>query len=395
MIVGSRGGGDGQRERLVVAERRLQDLIDCAWEAVGSRKGWIAFVERFEAVLPGSAVILALPLPEHDHPGQLVAASLDPGFLKTYQSQYVSADPLLPYLERMPAGLFECSRSLVDDAQLEATPFYREWMEPQALLPGPSFLGLIDRDWEHGPCAILVHRRRGSRADPAAHQELGQRLMPHLQRAVRIHFQLLQLHADQMALTDVLDRFQVGLLIVDGRGRARAGNRSAVRLVSAQDGLSLDRHGLQASSPLETLKLRRLLANPASGAPVAQVTAVRIQRPSGRSPLNALIAPIEHKQEDLGPERPEVAVLLTDPEEPACGCESFLCSLYDLTPAEAVLACELASGHSLQEAARRLRITDATARNRLKQVFAKTGTSRQAALVRLVLMSPGLLRWDA
>jgi DNA-binding CsgD family transcriptional regulator len=64
---------------------------------------------------------------------------------------------------------------------------------------------------------------------------------------------------------------------------------------------------------------------------------------------------------------------------------AVLRSHYKLTPAEVRLAVALAEGRSLKEAAGGLGIRITTARAHLRQVFAKTGTSRQAALVRLVL----------
>ncbi len=57
---------------------------------------------------------------------------------------------------------------------------------------------------------------------------------------------------------------------------------------------------------------------------------------------------------------------------------------YRLTPAEARLAQALSGGEALAEAASRFAITAATARSQLKAIFAKTGATRQADLVRLV-----------
>lgn len=56
-----------------------------------------------------------------------------------------------------------------------------------------------------------------------------------------------------------------------------------------------------------------------------------------------------------------------------------------LTPREAALAAQLAAGQSLVEAGRALRLTDETARNYSKRIYAKTGARGQAELVRMVL----------
>ncbi|MCW6506777.1 helix-turn-helix transcriptional regulator [Lichenifustis flavocetrariae] len=60
-------------------------------------------------------------------------------------------------------------------------------------------------------------------------------------------------------------------------------------------------------------------------------------------------------------------------------------SFFGLTPAEARLAYEMAHGDGLGACARRLGITPNTARTHLKHVFEKTGTRRQAELLRLLL----------
>lgn len=66
-----------------------------------------------------------------------------------------------------------------------------------------------------------------------------------------------------------------------------------------------------------------------------------------------------------------------------------LCGLFDLTPAEARLAREVATGVSMEAAAANLGLSLETVRTYLKRVMAKTGTRRQAELA--VLLS-GLTR---
>lgn len=68
------------------------------------------------------------------------------------------------------------------------------------------------------------------------------------------------------------------------------------------------------------------------------------------------------------------------------GIQSRLLSkAFDLTPAEARLAALLAKDLSLDESANSLGISRQTARNQLKAIFTKTGTSRQAELLSLLL----------
>ena len=59
----------------------------------------------------------------------------------------------------------------------------------------------------------------------------------------------------------------------------------------------------------------------------------------------------------------------------------LLCSVYDLTAAEAELAALLCEGETLAAAADFRGVKLNTARTQLKQVFSKTRTNRQAELV--------------
>jgi DNA-binding CsgD family transcriptional regulator len=85
--------------------------------------------------------------------------------------------------------------------------------------------------------------------------------------------------------------------------------------------------------------------------------------------------------------RDEVLLLIAAPERRAQVAPADLARLFRLTGAEAQLAAALAAGDTLSDYAARRGITTGTARIQLKQLFGKTGTGRQADLVRLVLHS--------
>lgn len=89
------------------------------------------------------------------------------------------------------------------------------------------------------------------------------------------------------------------------------------------------------------------------------------------------------------PGDPAVILYLFDPTLEHPEFLEPICQLYELSKVEARLACHLATGMTLSEAARTMRIKDPTARTYLKQIFAKTATHRQTDLVRLLLCSSG------
>jgi DNA-binding CsgD family transcriptional regulator len=71
----------------------------------------------------------------------------------------------------------------------------------------------------------------------------------------------------------------------------------------------------------------------------------------------------------------------------------LLRSHFGLTPAEARLALHLVAGETLRSAEVKLSISYETARTCLKKIFNKTGTSRQAELVIVIVTAlPGCVR---
>ena len=102
-------------------------------------------------------------------------------------------------------------------------------------------------------------------------------------------------------------------------------------------------------------------------------------------PLVVAVLPTEQPPEDAN----DVAVILYI-IDPALDPQSQLqpvCKLFRLSPLETRLACHLAAGATLQEAARLLRVKEQTARGYLKQIFLKTDTNRQSDLIRTMLSS--------
>ena len=82
----------------------------------------------------------------------------------------------------------------------------------------------------------------------------------------------------------------------------------------------------------------------------------------------------------------QAMVLLVDPDQRKSIPPGTLRDAFEMTEAEARVTALLGSGATLDEACSQLKIAKDTGRNHLKNVFAKTGTHRQAELV-IVLQS--------
>jgi DNA-binding CsgD family transcriptional regulator len=168
-----------------------------------------------------------------------------------------------------------------------------------------------------------------------------------------------------------------GLIITDAACRVLALDRNATRLLRAGVGLRESGGRLRAAPEREDARLSRLVAAAAEGGREAKMQLGPASGPTVTLLLAQLqvVTPIRSGS--------NTAILFDETESLAVG---GIADRYGLTPAEAHLAVELAAGNSLKEAAHHLGIRINTARAQLRALFGKTGTNRQAALVRRLLL---------
>jgi len=119
--------------------------------------------------------------------------------------------------------------------------------------------------------------------------------------------------------------------------------------------------------------------------------ALSIVRPSMKRPYTMFVSPLTEGQAQRDAEG--LAVLfISDPEAQSMPTADKLETLFSLSRSQAKIVYGLVLGLRLEEAAEEAGVTTSTARTYLKQAFAKTGTSRQSELIKLVLLRRELRR---
>ncbi len=205
-------------------------------------------------------------------------------------------------------------------------------------------------------------------------------------------FRIWDLRADALArsrrLRGAIDRSNVATLLVDRFGKVQFANPVALDLLGRGDGIRLNGNVLSATRLSETMRLQAVLAHLSNvdehdpepmSAPV-----IAFRRAQGRPLLAAFVA----NDASIGDaDEGGAIVYIFDPEQDLRPLIEPACRLYRLSPVEARLACLIADGKSLADAAEAMRVREQTARSYLKQIFLKTDTNRQAELVWLLLKS--------
>lgn len=365
----------------------LPDLYTCRPD------GWSRFLDRLSALTgSGLAAVHRYDFERRRGDFEHGVHAADKSFRDDYKSYY---SPLNPYVRgsrrKLRTDRSVLGSDLLSLRRLEHTEFYCDFLRPQELHHSIGIVALSEATTNVSLTALRA-RRRGPYT--AAEQELFTLLGPHLVQALRLRRRLGGLESTLDGLAAALDRMPQGAILLDHRDRPLVVNRRAGQLLAREDGLSLGPGGLAAARSDGTAALRRLLHGGERGAGDAVSRTggvVLLPRPSARRPLSLLVV---HPALSDPPADPALAatggvklVFVTDPEAEPRPPEEVLRELYGLTPAEARVTGLLLRGHSVTEAADELEVSRSTVRTHLKRIFSKTGTNRQAELVRLCLRS--------
>jgi DNA-binding CsgD family transcriptional regulator len=370
----------------------LQRLLPRIYET-GSGD-WDTLLDEIKQFLEGSAIALI----SHDFKHNLGSVLFARGYNQRYLRSYPLHTPRNVWLARerdyRPPGTIHIGEHLVPEHQLLGTKFYTEWLQPQ--------------DLHHRLCAVLsreqatavfleVMRPRQWAAFDQDDIDRCRSLLPHLQRALRMHRRMAELELERDAAFRALDQLPWGVVFVDEHRNRLGANRHAQEILVAGDGLTARGNSLRAELADETARLDRLLSSALDRTSQSGASAggtLSITRPSGAHPLSVVVVPLHIKTEALGERGPIAAIFVTDPDIPLDSNEQPLRDLYALTAGEARLASWLLQGKSVEETAAAMGITVNTARAYLKRIYNKTGVRRLPELVRVLLLGLPRLRRD-
>lgn len=366
-------------------------LVQALLAAPGSRQGWEAFLSELRSAVHGSAAkFIAHSLESADDVSANVSVTVqtDPSAVTDYEQYWCRYDPWRIVMSpRVQPGTVFIGDGLIDPAQMTRTAFHNEFAvryETTQCLAGilEASPGRISN--------ISVNRSERGRRFDQADADLLRALMPHIGRALEVHRRLCGAELLALRASALLDRLPHGVILISQSGEVLLTNRAADAILRTNDGLTIDRGELRAATPAVTSRLRAVLntaMRTRRGEALDGRTTLALPRRSGRRPISVLVAPLPAGYSVLADAEPAAAIFISDPECVAGPDAGTIRALLGLTVAESELVQQLVSGLSLEEAAAQLGLKAQTVRSRLKVVFQKTHTHRQAELVRLVLTS--------
>jgi DNA-binding CsgD family transcriptional regulator/PAS domain-containing protein len=369
----------------------LLGLVSGFYDASMDWKLWPPVLRRLGDALRARGCALAF----HDYETETGrfehSVDVDADYVASYASRYAGRDAWLRSEEhfRSPGAVWT-SQQIVTDAELIATDYYRDWLAPQNLLH--HLFGVLDR---RGSVVSYLVLGRSESEGPFGEKEIAllRLLLPKFQRGFRAGQSFRKAQDIQHIAMEALDAMPVGVVVLSGRGGVIGANRNAKRIIDAGEVLTVTDGGLWVDWGWRKLRFRDLLSpNGDKGRGrrnrVEEVPAFSVPRTAGQKPLSLLVVPVGERNGPGTEDKPVAIVFIGDPDRPVEIDPARICQVYGLSRAESRVVALLASGQRLDQVAENLGVAYETVRKHLKQVFAKTGTDRQAELVRLMVTGP-------
>jgi DNA-binding CsgD family transcriptional regulator len=369
----------------VLSPLELSALLDSIYEGATQTPPWRSFLALLSERLNCPFVTLILRPPSQDWSGVMIhAGNVTAEGMSSYNTHFFALDPFMG----IPDNQVVTAAELIGEKAWLDSTFYREFLEPH------NILHVLGADLKvEGGIECRLRLCRGPEAAPfsASDKEACRQLLSHLKRAVKMHSTLGRLEVERQMYAGAVDRMLIGTIVLSERGEIIKINQHGQEILAEADGLKLVKGALQAEYGQEHRELQWLikeaLKRGTTGTGPTVVEALSLTRPSGRGKIGVLVRAAPDDEWHEGPERPAVVIFLRDPDSRSQPSHEIVMRLFDLTPAEAVLATHLADGMTLDEASEELGIRRNTARAHLRSIFSKTGVTRQTTLVRVLLNS--------
>jgi len=365
-------------------ERQLSDLIGRIYDAALDPALWAEVLEEASEFVGGAAASAYAK----GSVAQTIDIARDYGiedpFRRSDINEYVELD--LP-----PPGFFDfglkevvnTSDILPYDEFLDSR-FYSEWARPQGWIDAVTSV-LENAATAHADFAVF-RREREDPVDEETRRRM-QLLLPHVRQSVLIGKTIKSKGAAAAALADTLDSVTAAVFLVDTTGRLVRTNQGGRALLADASILRMSGGYLIANDPGANRLLGEALTATVEAGPSMgrRGISLPLPAPNSRHCVAHVLPLTAGARRAAGMWRAATAAIfvrqvqLETPVTP-----EVIARLYGLTPSELRVLLAAFEGGSVADIAKALGISPGTAKTHLRRLFSKTGTKRQADLVKLV-----------
>src|SRR5690242_2627995 len=316
--------------------------------------------------------------------GFVASTGFDPEYIHSYCNRYFKIDPANDshFLARVAQPV--ATADSMPPEEFLRTRYFREWARPQRLVDCINVV--LERSASRIVLAgVSRHERNGAAGNPTRRRL--RLLAPHLRRAVLIGKLVERKDLIASDFAESFDHISAGMFLLDARGRLVHANAAGRRMLEAGDPLKGVDGRLAANDPQSDQAMRQALATAVEGDMAIGIKGIAVplltregerhvahvlslatgsRRRAGRT-CGAAMALFVQKATIGRPSPPEV-----------------IAKAYQLTPTELRVLFAIVEVGGVPDVADALGVSTETVKTHLGRLYDKTGTHRQADLVKLV-----------
>jgi DNA-binding CsgD family transcriptional regulator/PAS domain-containing protein len=361
----------------------ISSLIDDIYESALDANQWVGFLNRLNGLLDAAYVGILVTNAQQNMPRMAYNSDWDQHWLDRLFNEFMPKG--LPGVENFTYDDLDSPRSTlsrVSEAEFQKSDFYQQWAGPQGLRDG-GVVKFLQSEQRFGFLSIVTSHNR--EIIGAKEFRLLSLLSPHIRRAALIGDLLDHQRIENILLKASLDALSAPIILVGRDGNVRHCNEPARKYLSQSKGLHLDGDKLVVNNPIARrafeismgVRNQTQLGNHGLGIPISspsEPTAVAYLLP---------LTPAGRSQSELR-DGPSMAIFIATSKANQPLPLDVLCTLYNLTQAEARVMIKVAEGSATKEVSTSLGTSINTVNTHLSKVFEKTGLNRRSDLVKLV-----------
>jgi DNA-binding CsgD family transcriptional regulator len=361
-------------------QQRLSDLIGVIYDAAIDPSLWQCVIERAAYFVGGTGAALICKdvgarhaVIPHDFGFQRLPVAL-------FEPIYPAAEPLFLGDIAQPIAITD----LIPFEELTQTELYRQWAKPQGLVDFIS--AVLDRTTISSAIFGVFRHERNGVVDDGARRQM-RLIAPHIRRAVLIGRMFEFKAAEVATFVDTLDGLSTGMYLVDAEGRLIHANAAGSAILAAGDILRSGGGRLVASETRVQRTLRDVFAAAGQGDAALGIKgiAVPLTGKDGERYIAHALPLTSGARRRAGVVNTAAAALFVRKATLAVpSAPQAIGSAFKLTPTELRVLLAIVEVGGVPEVATAFGIADTTVRTHVTRLFEKTGTSRQADLVKLV-----------
>jgi DNA-binding CsgD family transcriptional regulator len=365
--------GDG-----VKATRLIAGIYDAAIDPTR----WPEVLASIAAFLNGRGAALLAKDTLHRHVEAHWHAGSDPHFMRLYAETYARLGPVA----HAPAGEIEeivSISELVPSHEFRRGRFCREWAEPQGLVD--AAIAVIDKSATKAAYLTVWRDQSAGMVDDTMRERMAL-VVPHVRRAVLIGKAIEFKQAEAATLADVLDGLSTSVFLVDRGSRIVHANAAGERILRRGEFLRSVGGRLAAIDPQIDHDLRETVAAAGRGdvASGSRVVAMSISKRDGERYVAHILPLTSGGRHGADRSVATAALFVRKAELERSLPPEVIGKSYNLTQAELRVLLGIVDIGGVPEIAAAFGIAETTVKTHLGRLFEKTGTDRQADLVKLV-----------